>query len=285
MPEIGRTMAPAAPSVPASSRPVAVRPLSSVADYRRCQDIQRRTWDITEEGYLVPVSLLVSVHKHGGLVLGAELDGELVGFAFAFLGTIDGELGFYSQLTAVLPEYQGLGIGYALKQAQRAEARRRGLAVIAWAFDPLQAGNAAFNLHKLGARCRRYEVDLYGPRSDALNVGLATDRLIAEWRVDAVTPAPRPAGPPPGTRLLSATPEGAWLRPTRAARPSGERLELDIPPDIQALKRQRPDLAALWQLQVRAAFQEAFAARYVATDFARSADRSRAWYVLERAEH
>lgn len=265
-----------------------VRPLIGVEEYRRCQEIQRRAWGISEDGYLVPVALLVSVQAYGGLVLGAFVDQELVGFSFAFLGRIEGELGLYSQLTAVLPQHQGQGIGAALKRAQREEARRRGLGLVAWAFDPLQAGNAAFNLAKLGARCRRYVVDMYGSRSDALNVGLATDRLIAEWRVDLGPGDAQARGRgdaasgASGRRLLEVQPERGWPRPERVAAVEGERLELDIPPSILALKRERPDLATEWQRLVRAAFLEAFARGYVATDFARSADGVRCWYLLER---
>src|SRR5437660_6443317 len=55
------------------------------------------------------------------------------------------------------------------------------LEAVVWAFDPLQASNAAFNLGVLGAISRTYEPDMYGSRTDALNVGMATDRLLAEW--------------------------------------------------------------------------------------------------------
>ena len=56
--------------------------------------------------------------------------------------------------------------------------------MIAWAFDPLQAGNAHFNLARLGATAGRYIDNMYGERTDALNAGVPTDRLIAEWDVD-----------------------------------------------------------------------------------------------------
>jgi predicted GNAT superfamily acetyltransferase len=272
----------AAVSLPAER--FTIRPLASIAEYRACQEIQRRAWAIAEDGYLMPVSLLVSVQKHGGLVLGAFDGDQMVGFAFAYLGAIEGELGLYSQLTGVVPTYQGRGVGELLKQTQREEALRRGLRVIAWAFDPLQAGNARFNLHKLGARCRRYEVDMYGSRTDALNVGLATDRLIAEWWVAGEGETERRddgANEEQGTRLLVLEPEGEWRRPMTVASVVGERLELDIPPDVAALKRQRPDLAALWQQRVREAFQMAFAHGYVAVDFLRMPGRERCWYVLE----
>ena len=101
--------------------------------------------------------------------------------SFAFLGRIEGRLCLYSQLTGVVPGYQSQGLGYRIKIHQRDFARAEGIGLIAWAFDPLQAGNAHFNLARLGASAGRYVENMYGERTDALNAGVPTDRLIAEW--------------------------------------------------------------------------------------------------------
>ena len=50
--------------------------------------------------------------------------------------------------------------------------------LLACAFDPLQAGNAHFNLHRLGARSHTYFEIMYGLRTDALNAGVPTDRPV-----------------------------------------------------------------------------------------------------------
>src|SRR3954465_15770606 len=116
-----------------------VRRAATPAEYRACQDAQRRAWGITEDHAVGPVATLVGAQLHGGLVLGAFLpDGSAVGLSFAFLGRIGGRLGLYSQLTGVVPGQQGRGIGGRLKQAQWQIARDEGLELIAWAFDPLQ---------------------------------------------------------------------------------------------------------------------------------------------------
>src|SRR5437763_3997544 len=91
---------------------VTIRPVETVAEYRACQELQRRVWGISEDGYVVPVATMVSVQHAGGLVLGAFLHdagaagGErLAGFAFGYLGRIGGPVGgrwaLYSQLAAV----------------------------------------------------------------------------------------------------------------------------------------------------------------------------------------
>lgn len=179
---------------------VTVRPAESVADYFACQRAQRLAWGINEDGYVIPVATMAGAAHHGGLVLGAfRPDGEAVGMSFAFLGKADGRLCLYSQLTGVVPGYQDKGIGYRIKTCQRDFARAEGVPCVAWAFDPLQAGNARFNLEKLGATCGRYVVDMYGPRTDALNLGAPTDRLIAVWETDPPPPGPRPPRASPGS--------------------------------------------------------------------------------------
>src|SRR4051812_38327743 len=164
------------------SEEVEIRRAACVADYLACQDAQRRAWGITDESYVVPLATLVGANLHGGLVLGAFTPtGEALGLSFAFLGKVEGRPCLYSQLTGVVPGQQGNGLGGRLKHAQREFARAEGIPCLAWAYDPLQAGNARFNLDRLGAIAHRYIEDMYGRRTDALNAGATTDRLIVEW--------------------------------------------------------------------------------------------------------
>jgi predicted GNAT superfamily acetyltransferase len=269
---------------------ITIRRAESVDDYRACQEAQRQAWGITEDGYLIPVATMVGANLHGGLVLGAFMpDGKAVGMSFGFLGRIEGRLCLYSQLTGVVPGAQSHGLGYELKLAQRDFARAEGLALIAWAFDPLQAGNARFNLNKLGARVRRYVDNMYGVRTDALNAGVPTDRLIAEW--DIASPDSPGVGATPAATgdlpLLIRTgrddrgrhvPNG--VDPGRDA----PRCLLEIPDRIADLRRDHPGVAEAWRAAVRRAFQDALAAGYQAVGFIRdeSSGRRRTFYVLER---
>ena len=134
---------------------ITIRRARSIADYRACQQAQKVAWGVREEGYLIPIATMVGANLHGGLVAGAFLpDGEAVAMSFAFLGRIKGRLCLYSQLTGVVPGFQARGLGYQIKLFQREIARSEGIERIAWAFDLLQAGNAHFNLTRLGAlRC------------------------------------------------------------------------------------------------------------------------------------
>jgi predicted GNAT superfamily acetyltransferase len=274
---------------------ITIRRAETLADYRACQVVQRRAWGIVEEGYLVPVATMVGANLHGGLVLGAFLPGgEAVAMSFSFLGRIDGRLCLYSQLTGVVPGYQSRGLGYRLKIVQRDLAHADGIGLIAWAFDPLQAGNAHFNLTRLGAQAVRYVENMYGVRTDQLNAGVPTDRLIVEWNTTAVPPVIVPAETAASlSRLIETRPvAGAVTRGGKTAPPvlkdpsplGAPRLLLEVPDDIALLRREHPELAEQWRLVVGQAFRVAFQGSYRAVQFIRAEESAlrRGFYVLER---
>lgn len=267
-----------------------IRRAESPADYRACQRAQRSAWGIQEDGYVVPVATMVAAQMHGGLVLGAfRPDGEAVALSFAFLGRAEGRLCLYSQLTGVVPGYQDRGIGGQLKRMQFDYAREQGLERLVWSFDPLQAGNARFNLAKLGATVGRYQVDMYGPRSDALNKGTPTDRLIADWATDdrprtRFEAAEALALP----HLIDAVADHAGEVVPGVIRDPVDRSAwlLEIPDQIGRLRAEDPERAERWQMTVREAFLAAFRAGFRAVDFIResSEGRARAYYVLARQD-
>ena len=243
---------------------VVVRAITDVVDLRACQEVQRRAWDIAQDGYTLPVATMVAVGKYGGLILGAWQAGRLVGFSFAFLGRLRDQQILYSQLTAVLPDVQGGGVGYRLKIAQREWARAQRLPLIVWAFDPMQSGNAHFNIARLGATCRSYERDMYGERNDALNTGLATDRLIAEWPTDGSLPS---------------EPNGVEALPVSAT------LDCEIPANVRELAAQNLAEAQRQQSVIRTTLTDAFSKGYGVTGFVRKNDPivgRRCWYLLTK---
>ena len=270
---------------------VTIRPAASVADYLACQDAQRKAWGITDDSYVVPLATLVGAQLHGGLVLGAFTpEGMAVGVSFAFLGKIHGRPCLYSQLTGVIPSHQGRKLGFRLKLAQRDFARSEGIARLAWSFDPLQSHNAHFNIHRLGATASRFVEDMYGPRTDLLNVGAATDRLIVEWGTEGEL------RPPTQTTVEDwvETPRLIELRerPDGAVEPTGVNREalrgsapvlLEIPSAITTVRREDPSRAEAWVRATRQAFRHAFNAGRVVDGFFRDDEteiRRRYFYVL-----
>ena len=162
---------------------IRIEELTSPEALRQCIEIQRVTWGWKDED-LLPLRTLLLLNKIGGLVLGAlDGGGRVIGFINAFPGFRKGEAYLHSQMLGVLPQHRRRGIGRSLKLAQRTEAIRRGIQRIEWTFDPFEIHNARFNLESLGALCRRYVVDAYGPSTSSLHGRLPTDRLVAEWHL------------------------------------------------------------------------------------------------------
>lgn len=273
---------PASVTMPIHAAAVTIRPIHDPEELRACQDVQRRTWGITEDGYLIPVATLAAASAYGGLVLGAFDGTHLVGFSFAFRGVLDGTPILYSQLTGVLPEAQGGGAGRRIKQWQREWARAQGLLVVAWAFDPLQAMNAHYNLVALGAIATHYHPDFYGPREDALNPGLPTDRLLCVWpTADPLPPKPAIAETDLVPLVVSQETESGQRRPVSGTFRGGDTLSIEIPADLPTLRQSQPALIPAWQEAVRAAFLAAFTAGYHAATFRRSDNRAAYLLVKE----
>jgi predicted GNAT superfamily acetyltransferase len=165
---------------PAPHTSIRVESLHSLDHFQSCVDLQLAVWGYSD-GDLIPRRMFLLADRIGGQVLGA-FDGEkMVGFAMALPGFRAGQPYLHSHMLAVLPEYRNLGLGRRLKLAQRDDAIARGFELMEWTFDPLEIKNAHLNIARLGAICRRYYPDFYGPSSSPLQGGLPTDRLYAEW--------------------------------------------------------------------------------------------------------
>jgi predicted GNAT superfamily acetyltransferase len=276
-----------APTEDATRAAVTVRDVRGADELRACQELQRRAWGITEDGYVMPVATMASAQRVGGLILGAfDANRKLIGFAFGFLGKLNGRYILWSQLTGVHPAHQSTGVGRLLKLEQRRRARDMGLEAVVWAFDPLQASNAAFNLGVLGATSRMYEEDMYGSRTDALNVGMATDRLLAEWSTSG-EPGGLTAAWSDAIDALQTEPHEGFrydrVASVHEIAPEVTHLKIEIPPNLVSVKAHAPPAAVReWQLAVRSAFQAAFAKGFVAVGFTR-ADSAHPRYLLERA--
>jgi len=259
---------------------VRVEPLSSCDQFRAVEGLQVAVWGMPDRE-VVPAHQLLAAVRTGGLVLGAFAGTVLVGFSYGFPAVRTGARFFYSHMTGVLPEWQSRHVGFVLKCAQRTWALEQGYDRIVWTYDPLQARNAHFNLHRLGAEASRYYVNYYGEMTDALNRGLESDRLEVDWwiahdRVRAHLEG-RTEGPPPPACPPVLETEGEEPGPVRE--PQGHRVRIAIPASIRSLLERDPGLAHRWRLATREAFQRCFAAGYAAVDFVRT-DRG-GWYLLE----
>jgi len=252
-----------------------------------------------EDLSIVPLHLLLTVQKNGGLVLGAfDAQGTMVGFVFGFLGMTDqGQVKHCSHMAGVLPEYQGQQIGYRLKLAQREHVLAQGLDLATWTYDPLEGSNASLNIGKLGVICRTYLRDVYGDTGIQLHLGLPTDRFEIEWWVGSQRVEERLESRHSKLTLGKALDMGAervnrtefdgrgFLRSETDDRaPGAEAVLIEIPADFQAIKSADMGLAREWQAQTREIFENCFGAGYLATEFISEVQEGwrRNFYLLQR---
>jgi predicted GNAT superfamily acetyltransferase len=277
---------------------ISIRALKDAAEFYQCEELQRRVWGM-EDLSIVPLHLLLTAQKNGGLVLGAfDEQGTMVGFVFGFLGMTDqGQVKHCSHMAGVLPEYQGRRIGYRLKLAQREHVLAQGLDLATWTYDPLEGSNASLNIGKLGVICRTYLRDVYGDTGIQLHLGLPTDRFEIEWWVRSQRVEERLGSRHGKLTLDKALDMGAervnrtefdgrgLLRSEIDDRtPGAEAILVEIPADFQVLKSADMGLAREWRMQTREIFGDCFGAGYVATDFISEAQgkQRRNFYLLRR---
>ncbi|MCA1713553.1 MAG: GNAT family N-acetyltransferase, partial [Actinobacteria bacterium] len=212
-------------------------------------------WSTPGDHTQMPVNILRAVASAGGFVAGACRSGALVGAIVGFLGVADGDLLMHSHICGVLPQARA-GVGFALKQHQRAWALARGIQSVTWTFDPLVRRNAYFNLVKLGAGAARYETNYYGAMRDAINAEDDTDRLVAVWDLEsprACAAAERLASPldpaASGNATVALDLDDDQRPVVRTAR--GEVLVCRVPYDIVALRAVDRRLGARWRAALR----------------------------------
>ena len=261
---------------------VTLRALASRTDYAACVRLQRDVWGIDFADVVSPTLLMVS-QRVGGVAAGAfDGAGRLLGFVFGISGVRNGRPAHWSDMLAVRPEARRRGLGRRLKLYQRERLLANGIEIAFWSFDPLVAANANVNMNALGALPVEYVPDMYGDTGSTLHRGLATDRLVVEWRLrDArverllagrADPWPAavrtaPAVAPGGPDADGALPADPWVR-------------VAAPADIDALKATDPDWAQRWRETHRSVFGWYLSRGYRVAGFQHAPPPADSYYLL-----
>ena len=253
-----------------------IRKLKTIEEFKETAEIQKSAWGI-KDIEVDPHFLMTRVQKFGGLVHGLFMDNKFVGFTYGILGKWKDEIFFFSYMAAVRSEYQGQGLGFLLKKAQRTEVLKMGYNTIRWNFDPIESLNAYFNFHRLGVVCSEYERNVYGKGESGLDKGLPTDRLLVTWNISSERVRERIEEkidkikiPVPSSRLGQFNEDLAYI---------------EIPRDIRSLKRVKLKEAVKWRKKTRNQFEAAFSLGYVTEEVVFSKDGRRIFYrLIKKAE-
>ena len=243
-----------------------------VEDVAGTSEVSRFLAELWSSTGAMPAEVLRGIWHAGGSALAAYAGDRLVGAAVAVFEP-PATRAVYSLVTGAGTSDRG--IGFALKQAQRAWALEHGATAMTWTFDPLIGRNARFNLVKLGARAVDYVIDFYGPMDDVFNAGDESDRLTVRWDLVTAEPGPGEFDEPRGRESAAQTrvaPDGGPLE-ARA----GALRWCRVPRDVVALRAADPVAALAWRRAVRGVLTDAFAAGYLGTSMSRDG-----WYRLEQ---
>jgi predicted GNAT superfamily acetyltransferase len=179
---------------------VTIRDLQGFEDLKQVEEVEREVWGLSDLD-TTPLTLAIATKEAGSIWVGAFEGARLVGFAFGFLGTEQGQLIVHSHMLAVREPYRNSRLGYKLKLAQRERAlalrindgrdtdvrisdvRINDIRIheMTWTFDPLQSRNAHLNFAKLGVVSESYKIDFYGPETSSVLHRNGTDRLWVTW--------------------------------------------------------------------------------------------------------
>ncbi|OKJ75317.1 GNAT family N-acetyltransferase [Streptomyces sp. CB02460] len=245
-----------------------LRELHTMEDLDTVSRLYAGIWGTDAGSPPVSAEVMRALSHAGNYITGAYEDGRLVGASVAFYGEPIGTT-LHSHITGTA---MGRGVGLALKLHQREWALARGIKRITWTYDPLIRRNAYFNLVKLGARPEEYLQSFYGAMDDAINGGDESDRVLTAWDLTAPAGPYSPDLPADVARAVTNDDGRPVIGPTDAAT-----VLIDLPDDIESLRRTAPSSARDWRLAVRHALAGLLADGARVTGF-----HDRRSYVLHR---
>lgn len=231
---------------------LSIRLLERADEMRPLAVLLGSVWNMPPDCLEISPDMLRALVFTDNYVAGAFIDGQLVGGAVGFWGRDpDGPI-LHSHVTGIVPTAAGSGVGFQLKQHQRAWTLAHDVRRITWTFDPLVRRNAYFNLVKLGAYFDEYHEHFYDEMHDPINAGDETDRVVAIWDLDGVS-----------TPVVE-----------------HDTVSIEVPADIVALRETDTRRALDWRRRTREQFQRAFEDGYRAVSIAKDGHYTLARKVL-----
>ncbi|ERI10349.1 GNAT family N-acetyltransferase [Aneurinibacillus aneurinilyticus] len=262
--------------------------LNTYTDMKLVQKLEKDVWNMEP----IPLHQTITASQNGGLLLGAFLEGEMIGFSYSFPGFGKGRSYLCSHMLGIHPSHQEKGVGAKLKQAQKEIAREMGYDLITWTYDPLETRNAYLNLSKLHAVCSTYVENCYGEMEDSLNRGLPSDRFKVEWWINSPHVSKQHE-----ISIDQAQRIFQW-ETTKNHLPKLMNIEqglhriavmdkpllVPVPANFQQVKSKDNNLAIDWRFKTRDIFQTLFSQQYVAVSLLKS-DELVHYYVLVKQQN
>ncbi|WP_077358687.1 GNAT family N-acetyltransferase [Virgibacillus halodenitrificans] len=257
-----------------------IRQLTTMSELHEMQKVEAVVWQMDP----IPVHQTFTALHHGGIILGAFEEDQMVGFLYSFAG-FDGKASYLcSHMMGMLPGYRMNGLGEALKFKQAEIARTLGYDMITWTYDPLESRNAYVNLHKLGAVGAIYHPNHYGDMDDELNHGLPTDRFQIQWKLGEKKKK-QDASLDRELVLLDGGSDGEPMMKKNLETvdvADSSTYFVAIPADFQTMKQTNFTLAKSWRLETGKVFKKLFDHGFQARDLLRMKEEAYSYYVFTK---
>lgn len=252
---------------------IQIRSLYTIEELEQVRRLESKIWGESDS---VPTHQTITAVKNGGLVLGAYVSGQLIGFQYSFPGFNGQSIYLCSHILGTDEQFRNKGIGEKLKLAQRDEALKLGYSLITWTYDPLESINGYLNIGKLGGICSTYIPNCYGEMEDLLNSGIPSDRFLVKWHItkkDTIDPF----GSEYEQEFLLANSILKWCvnkkgLPVISPSPldslhNNESLFVPIPKDYRNIRETDLALAMDWRMQTRSVFTSVFSQGWQVSGF------------------
>lgn len=274
-----------------------IRKIDSIPEFAKVEELQKEVWGMDDRA-IVPSHAFIATTHIGGILYGAYDEADrLIGFIYSVPGFVKGIRFHHCHMCGVVKDRRYEGVGYKLFLRLRNTLMKQGINLVTWTFDPLEGANANLYLSKLGAICREYLVNFYGSElRDRVNVGMETDRFYAEWFIKSRRVVDRIRGRLKRLRLDECVSKGARLvnvvelvrglkrMKSYDLKATEDRILVQIPEDIQAIKASSLEFAREWRFATRRIFTHYLRRNYVVTDFISEVEEGRRnYYLLEKA--
>ncbi|OLS22641.1 MAG: hypothetical protein HeimC3_29150 [Candidatus Heimdallarchaeota archaeon LC_3] len=251
-------------------------------------EVQRLAWQ-RDDYSLVPPTILRALATHGGKIFGAVTpEQQLIGYVLGFpaLSIVDSSKGdkflyFHSHQIGVIPAFQNFGVGTALKAKQREYCLKMKFPVLTWTYDPLVSTNSQVNFKHLNTISRTYHTDYYGPRNDAYNAQLPTDRMEVElWLIPSIESSLLALKDKILGNVQDQDVSDLWHfnddpLPSLESVTIDENIEsyfIPIPGDFLIAKKSDFEKLLKWRLIIREVYKKLIEKKFVCIDFWRSRD-------------
>lgn len=252
-----------------------VRQVETMDEIKGIITVQKLAWKMSDLE-VVPSFEMKAVASFSTVLIAVDDSENVIGFIYSLPHSDRSKI--YSHMMATLPEWQGKGVGFAMKKVHREIALQSEVQInsIVWTVDPLLTNNSYLNFAKLGGVCSTYYPNYYGdPEEVGIYKGIPTDRFLLEWyigtekverrmkdfksdRIDKETMLQR-------SPVINKIVDNRFEPIDNSTYTNN--FSVEVPSDYQTLKNHSLEIAIEWRIEFRRICQENFEEGWEIIDF------------------